>query len=378
MSRSSEAFDSPLSLQSSDYPGLMIVAHTLDGTNYNSWAIAMRISLDATNKLSFIDGSLPRPCESDYDFKIWSRCNSMVKSWILNVVSKEIYDSILYYQDAVEMWNDLFTRFKVNNLPRRYQLEQAVMTLRQGQLDLSSYFTKKKTLWEQLANTKSRTVKRCDCDQVKELLEEADTSRIIQFLMGLNDDFNNIRSQILNMKPRPGLNEIYNILDQDESHRVVETKVFPLFSHWTFADKCYKLHGYPPGHPRAKKNNYVGSTNLASAGQIEESKDQAKEIVNDDISKEQLQQMISYLSFKLQSSSVTSCPEKAIASTSASVPTISQISGIFLSLYDFTFYDMLTSSIPHETELSFRAWVIDQRLVIMSLMKEISIEIINP
>ncbi|XP_010518614.1 PREDICTED: uncharacterized protein LOC104793888 [Camelina sativa] len=391
-SRSSEASDSSLSLQSSDHPGLMIVAHTLDGTNYNSWSIAMRFSLDAKIKLSFIDGSLPRPSENDYDFKIWSICNSMVKSWILNVVSKEIYDSILYYQDAVEMWNDLFTRFKVNNLPRRYQLEQALMTLRQGQLDLSSYFMKKKTLWEQLENTKSRTVKRCDCDQVKELLEEAETSRIIQFLMGLSDDFSNIRSQILNMKPRPGLNEIYNILDQDESQRVVGVTSRPISNPTAFqsqamipdqnsillaqrnfqkpkcshcsrightADKCYKIHGYPPGHPRAKKNNYVGSTNLASTGQIEEVKDQSKENINEDMSKEHLQQMISYLSTKLQSSCVSSCPEKAIASTSASVPTISQISGTFLSLYDLTFYDMLTSSIPHETELSFRVWVID-------------------
>ncbi|XP_010436806.1 PREDICTED: uncharacterized protein LOC104720623 [Camelina sativa] len=306
-SKSSETFDSPLSLQSSDHPGLMIVAHDLDGTNYNSWSIAMRISLDAKNKLSFIDGSLPRSCDSDYDFKIWSRCNSMVKSWILNVVSKEIYDNILYYQDAAEMWDDLFTRFKVNNLPRRYQLEQAVMTLRQGQLDLSSYFTKKKTLWEQLANTKSRNVKKCDCDHVKELLEEADTSRVIQFLMGMNDEFNSIRSHILNMKPRPGLNEIYNMLDQDESQRLVGVSSRPkppptafqsqavipdqnsiLMAQGNFqkpkcshcsrvgltTDKCYKIHGYPPGHPRAKKNNYVGSTNLANTGQIEDQKDQ--------------------------------------------------------------------------------------------------------
>lgn len=94
-------------------------------------------------------------------------------------MSKEIYDSILYYQDAVEMWNDLFTRFKANNLPRKYQIEQAVMTLKQGDLDLSTYFTKKKTLWVQLANTKSRVVKKCDCEQVQELLEEAATSRDI-------------------------------------------------------------------------------------------------------------------------------------------------------------------------------------------------------
>jgi len=204
MLKNTDSFDNPLVLHSSDHPGLTIVSHILDGTNYNSWSIAMKISLDAKNKLGLVDGSLLRPSEDDLSFRIWSRCNSMVKSWILNVVNKEIYDSILYYQDAMEMWDDLFTRFKVNNLPRKYQLEQAVMTLKQGDLDLSAYFTKKKTLWEQLSNTRTRTVKKCDCDQVKELLEEAETSRVIQFLMGLNDNFNNIRGQILNMKPRPG------------------------------------------------------------------------------------------------------------------------------------------------------------------------------
>ncbi|KAG7556653.1 Retrotransposon Copia-like N-terminal [Arabidopsis suecica] len=383
--------DNPFFLHSSDHPGLTIVSHILDGTNYNSWSIAMKISLDAKNKLGLVDGSLLRPSETDAGFRIWSRCNSMVKSWILNVVNKEIYDSILYYQDAMEMWNDLFTRFKVNNLPRKYQLEQAVMTLKQGDLDLSAYFTKKKTLWEQLSNTRSRTVKKCDCDQVKELLEEAETSRVIQFLMGLNDSFNNIRGQILNMKPRPGLNEIYNILDQDESQRIVGytrpvstpsafqaqailTEQIPILmahgntqkpkcSHCSrighTVDKCYKVHGYPPGHPRAKKNNYVGSAKMTSSEVMVTQKENVPVEQNEDMSKDQLQQMISYLSSQLQSNTISSSPDKAIASTSNSVPTISQMTGTFLSLYDFTYYDMLTSSLPHETELSHRAWVID-------------------
>ncbi|OAO89373.1 hypothetical protein AXX17_ATUG01390 [Arabidopsis thaliana] len=323
----------------------------------------------------------------------------MVKSWILNVVNKEIYDSILYYQDAMEMWDDLFTRFKVNNLPRKYQLEQAVMTLKQGDLDLSTYFTKKKTLWEQLSNTRIKTVKKCDCDQVKELLEEAETSRVIQFLMGLNDNFNNIRGQILNMKPRPGLNEIYNMLDQDESQRIVgyskpvmstpsafqaqavlteqnhilmaqrnshKPKCSHCFRVGHIVDKCYKVHGYPPGHPRAKKNNYVGSTNMTSSDPVLPQtdslvyqKENLSEEKNADMSPDQLQQMISYLSSKLRSNTVFPSPDKAIASFSTPVPSISQITGTFLSLYDFSYYDMLTSSIPPETELSHRAWVID-------------------
>jgi len=99
----SDSGENPLLLHSSDHPGLSIVAHILDGSNYNSWSIAMRISLDAKNKLGFVDGSLLRPSVDDSTFRIWSRCNSMVKSWILNVVNKEIYDSILYYEDGVEI-----------------------------------------------------------------------------------------------------------------------------------------------------------------------------------------------------------------------------------------------------------------------------------
>ncbi|XP_019092140.1 PREDICTED: uncharacterized protein LOC109129045 [Camelina sativa] len=291
---------SPFFLHASDHPGLSIVSHTLDGSNYNNWSIAMRMSLDAKNKISFVDGSLPRPEIDSQIFKIWSRCNNMVKAWILNVVNQEIYDSILYYDDAAEMWNDLFLRFRVSNLPRKYQLEQAISTLKQGNLDLSAYYTKKKTLWEQLANTKLTTVKRCNCDHVKELMEEAETSKIIQFLMGLNDNFANIRGQILNMKPRPSLTEIYNMLDQDESQRIVggstmsnlpnpvafqvqsnsvpdQSKVFlahngfqkPKCSHCHkvghTADKCYKLHGFPPGFgSKWKKPQTIGTTNLAA------------------------------------------------------------------------------------------------------------------
>ena len=173
--------------------------------------------LDAKNKIGFVDGSLVRPAESDPLFKIWSRCNIMVKSWLLNTVNQEIYDSILYYDDAVEMWNELYSGFRVSNLPRKYWLEQAIATLKQGSMDLSAYYTKKKTLWEQLSNTRITTARRCNCDHDKELMEEAETSRIIQFLMGLNENFANIRGPILNMKPRPSLTEIYNMLDQDES-----------------------------------------------------------------------------------------------------------------------------------------------------------------
>ena len=53
---------------------------------------------------------------------IWSRCNSIVKSWILNSASKQIYKSILRFNDTFEIWNDLSARFHIMNLPRSYEI----------------------------------------------------------------------------------------------------------------------------------------------------------------------------------------------------------------------------------------------------------------
>lgn len=178
-------------------------------------------------------------------------------------------------------------RFHVSNLPRTYQLEQESLSLWQGSMELSTYFTKMKTLWLRLASTKSQKICKCECGKVEELLEDAETRRIIQFLMGLNDSYANIRGQIINKKHRPSLSVIYNMLDQDQSQRrlVLLKRPCPLVAFQVTAkdvfdsvtkyegsvnaaetynhslrhvcshcgivghlkDRCYKIHGYPPG-----------------------------------------------------------------------------------------------------------------------------------
>lgn len=115
---------SPYFLTSGDNPGTSIISEVLDGSNYNTWNLSITIALDAKNKIGFVDGSLSRPSETHPHYRIWSSCNSMVKSWILNSVKKKIYGSMLRFNDASEIWKDLMARFRITNLPRSYQLTQ--------------------------------------------------------------------------------------------------------------------------------------------------------------------------------------------------------------------------------------------------------------
>ena len=63
----------------------------------------MIMALTAKNKIGFVDGTLPRPSSDDLLFKVWIRYNSMVISWILNSVAKDIVDSLLYVDKAFEI-----------------------------------------------------------------------------------------------------------------------------------------------------------------------------------------------------------------------------------------------------------------------------------
>lgn len=50
----------------------------------------MIMALTAKNKIGLVDGTIAKPNSSDPKFASWRRCNTMILSWILNFVSKEI------------------------------------------------------------------------------------------------------------------------------------------------------------------------------------------------------------------------------------------------------------------------------------------------
>ncbi|CAN7139209.1 unnamed protein product [Brassica rapa subsp. narinosa] len=361
---------SPLYLHHADHPGLMIISVQLDGSNFGQWNSAMKIALDAKNKIAFVDNSLPRPDVNDPLFRIWSRCNSMVKSWILNSVSKQIYGSILSFDDAAQIWNDLHARFHKTNLPRTFQLVQQIQDLRQGSMDLSLYYTTLKTLWDNLDCSEVSDPCACcnavNCAGQRQAQARVERSRTIKFLAGLNEKYSVIRSQIIMKKPLPDLAEICNILDQDDSQRQFNSPIpaaynlssnpplppllptpqnsaspdptpgalyafqkkdnRPMCSHCGVAghiiDRCYKLHGYPVGWKKGKPIHSKPASSSAVTAAVSASDRTSGGNLDSlvgNLSKDQIQEFIAYFSSQLQpSSSVNNLTASSVASTSQS------------------------------------------------------------
>ncbi|XP_042053398.1 uncharacterized protein LOC121798426 [Salvia splendens] len=158
---------SPYYLHASDNPSLQLVPHLLIGSNYINWSRSVVTALIAKNKLSFVNGSLPRPLIDDLLSPSWIRCNSMVISWLRNSVSPQICPSIMYIEDAHELWLDLRDRFSQIDSARSYQLKQQLMFLTQGSSNVNTYFTNLRIVWDEFKHSQPLawcTCTTCRCD----------------------------------------------------------------------------------------------------------------------------------------------------------------------------------------------------------------------
>ncbi|GKV53528.1 hypothetical protein SLEP1_g60049 [Rubroshorea leprosula] len=218
----SSYYSSPYFLSSSANPGNILVSCLLNGENYPTWRWAMSNALRAMNKFCFVDGSLPKPNAENPDVKVWEICNSMVISWLFNSIAPGLHASVAYFEDAHDMWDDLEQRFSQGSNTQRavHELKREIARARQGNSSVAAYFAKLNDLWEELG-TYSK-VPKCTCVAAKDFDEvERDQVRLHQFLMGLNDCYSDVCSQILSMEPLPRLNSAYALVCKEEKQQVL-------------------------------------------------------------------------------------------------------------------------------------------------------------
>ncbi|XP_016487482.1 uncharacterized protein LOC107807587 [Nicotiana tabacum] len=129
---------------------MTLVPVPFDGIGYPSWRRSILQALSVKNKLGFINGESRRPSPDSPQFHQWERYDDMVTSWMLNSLAKEISDIVEYVNDSVELWRELEDRYDQTNGAKLYQIQKEINDLAQGSLDITTYYTRIKRLWEEL------------------------------------------------------------------------------------------------------------------------------------------------------------------------------------------------------------------------------------
>ncbi|GJZ53625.1 ribonuclease H-like domain-containing protein [Tanacetum coccineum] len=156
-----------LHLHPNDSAALIVISVKLKGTeNYQVWSCVMLLALEGKNKTGFIDGTCKRSNIDEVLGRWWDRVNAIVLGWILNSISEELLNALWKHFDALV------------HLPR------------------------------------------CTCHATDDFKKYNQLMKLLQFLMGLDDSYMQIRSNILSRDVVPNVRNAYAIISSEESHRV--------------------------------------------------------------------------------------------------------------------------------------------------------------
>ncbi|KAA8532529.1 hypothetical protein F0562_032655 [Nyssa sinensis] len=225
------SIDDSYFLHHGENPGLMLVSQQLNGDNYPTWARAMSKALSVKNKLGFVNETLTKPANpSDPLYSAWERCNDMVLSWILNSVTKNIASNILYIDVAADAWKDLKERFSQGNRPRIIPVKESA----------------------QLFNSRSN-------DDEKQREIKVNSAPSFDSIVAVTTTTRNSFVITKNGNKQSGFRK-------DKS----------VCSHCGYtghtSDKCYRIHGFPPGF-KSKKANVHSANQIISSSTDQESKE---------------------------------------------------------------------------------------------------------
>src|SRR5262249_21821836 len=112
-----------------------------------------------------------------------------------------------------------------------------------------------KTLWEELQICDP--LPHCKCEAANEHLFRREREKSHQFLLGLNNNFDRLRSNVLSMDPTPSLNRIFSLaLQEEQSFMSKDLHSIPALEGAAFAARSdYE------GHERTRFNKNQNSGN---------------------------------------------------------------------------------------------------------------------
>ena len=142
----------------------------------------------------------------------------MIFSWLLNSICKDISESFIYANSAQDLWLEVEAHFGESNGPMIYQLQREINATIQGNAPITQYFSNLKKLWDELSYLESLPPYTCGVARI--FYDFVESHKIMQFFMGLNEEFDNSKDHILLLDPLPSLSKVCSMVLKVEKQRM--------------------------------------------------------------------------------------------------------------------------------------------------------------
>ncbi|KAH9774810.1 retrovirus-related pol polyprotein from transposon RE1 [Citrus sinensis] len=294
---------SPVVIQSVQSDGVFNAGIILTETNYDVWSQIMEMHLAEREKLSYIRSNTKPFEESSKEYEKWYSENQKVKRWLLISMSLEIMKRYLRIPTAYEIWDALSKAFYDGSDELQvFTLNQKAFSTKQNGQPLSKFYGELVEIFREFDHRDKVVMK--DPEDVVIYRRSAERLRVHIFLAGLDEEFDQVRGEILRKDIIPDLEECYSLIRredirQSKLNKKVDSETSAMIArqqpqrkfidksslHCTHCRKkghtkeqCFEIIGYPDWWDTRKKNTKHGSKTAVSTSTTDLRKESSVQI----------------------------------------------------------------------------------------------------
>ncbi|KAH9802383.1 hypothetical protein KPL71_001364 [Citrus sinensis] len=198
-------------IQSVQSDGVFNARIILTETNYDVWSQIMEMHLAEREKLSCIRSSTKPSEESSKEYKKWYSENQKVKRWLLISMSPEIMKRYLRIPTAYEIWDALSIAFYDGSDELQvFTLNQKAFSTKQNGQPLSKFYGELIEIFREFDHRDKVVMK--DPEDVVIYRKSVERLRVHIFLTGIDEEFDQVRGEILRKDIIPDLEECYSLI----------------------------------------------------------------------------------------------------------------------------------------------------------------------
>ncbi|XP_078427982.1 uncharacterized protein LOC144700456 [Wolffia australiana] len=159
------------------------------------------------------------PSEDRAGIEVWESEEALIMNWMIKNMEEEQKDDYILIGCVRDLWQEINKSCaEMHSDFRVYDLREQERTLKQGSMSISSYSARIKAIWREL-DLLWPTGDKNSPSYIREI-----KFRTLQFLMGLNSEYETLRSQLLHREKFPTLAEAISELQGAESRKKIGTK----------------------------------------------------------------------------------------------------------------------------------------------------------
>lgn len=184
------------------------------GGNHSIWSQLLENHATGKGKKGYLTGRIKEPDEEDDGYEKWEMENAIVRGWLLQSMEPDIVSIFIRLRTAKQIWDAAYKMYNdVSDLAKIYELRCKATSVKQKGRSVAQYFAELTMIWQEYDERRPNRMK--DPEDVKIRQEELEIDRVVDFLAGLDIEYDKIRSDLFRMTPIPKAEEAYNAIRRE-------------------------------------------------------------------------------------------------------------------------------------------------------------------